>query len=313
LRSLKYLCVCGALLVAGLAGAASPRESVSPRDSVPRETIKAQQAAAAAAESVAPVDWTRRLVGRFKVDGVIHHQEIIDFNQFEDAPPDPENPDDAGSEVRGAYLYLPEASQPVEGKVDCIAFAAGPGLQCVLHVVWPETWRITGKAQLGGVSDLTPAMVLAGFSPTTAATGIRVLLVDKRGLGHPGALLMNGNSAGARPACVNKPGMMGCDQRFTITAKADAKTIFVNLTTNVRFSRSKLDRKRFLEKVPDSPGLQTQGQSNRQPAGGGEGRTEKSTEWVTETLDVAFVLRLDQTAADAADASTAAAPAPASR
>jgi len=293
LRGVALLFTAGALLVAGQAGAGAP-----PRES----SFKVNQAEEAAAPPVAPTDWTRRLLGRFKVDGVIHHQEVIDFSQFDDAPPDPENSADDGIEVSGAYMYLPETSQSVEGKVDCVDFSDGPGLQCVLNVVWPETWRVTGKAQLGGASDLTPAMVLAGFMPATAPEGIKILLVDKRGLGHPGALVLKGNTASASPPCVNMPGLQGCEQRVTVTAKADGAAVYVNLTTNIRFTRSKLDRKLFLYKVPEperSGQVRPPGAPRAQSEATPEWRPEKSSEFVTETLDVAFVLKLEPPAAAA--------------
>jgi hypothetical protein len=269
MREVAYLLALGALLATGQAGAGAP----------PRDAGKPTEAGNQPV-SVESAVWSKRLLGRFKFDGVIHHEEIIDFSRYDDAPPEPDE-----GEVRGASLYVPEWSQPVEGKGDCVDFADGPGLQCVINVIWLEEWRVTGKAQLGGASDLTPAMVLTGLTPSTVPGGIRVLLVDKRGLGHPGALTLKGDAATVKLPCVNLPGVQTCDQRFTVTAKADASTIFVNLNTRVRFLRSKMDRKLFLGETS-------------------EGRMEKQTEWVEEILDVSFALHREPEAAQDQEAKT---------
>lgn len=264
MRGVVHLFVIGALLAAGHAGAATPRGGTASR----AEEAKPVSAAA----PVDPTILTKRLLGRFQLEGVIHHEEIVDFNRLDDAPPNPDVPGNEEGEVRGAYLYLQEWSQPVEGKGDCIDFSDGPGMQCVLNVSWPEMWRNNGKAQLGGVSDMSPAMILAGFTPSTDPAAVRILLVDKRGLAHPGALtLKNAETATASLPCVNLPGSQTCEQRLTISAKASATLVSVTLSTRVRFLRSKLDRKMFLDNIGD--------------------RREKATEWVEELLDVSFTLR----------------------
>jgi hypothetical protein len=213
-------------------------------------------------EVVEPAVWSKRLLGRFIFDGLIYHYECV-------------YPDGGGS-----CTPINEWQQPVEGKGDCIDFADGPGLQCVINMIWPEMWRENGKAQLGGVSDLTPAMTLAGFVTTTAG-GIRVLLVNDRGLAHPGALILKGSTASAKPPCVNLPGMTYCEQKFRVEARPGAKNIFVSLSTETRFIRSKLDRKLYLD-----PG-------------------ERSTESAEERIDVSFALRREPGGQGAATTSAA--------
>lgn len=225
----------------------------------PRDAASASQSADDNTETVEPAVWSKRLLGRFRLEGLIYHDECV-------YP-------DGGT---GTCMSINEWQQPIEGKGDCIDFAEGPGLQCVINVIWPEMWReATGKAQLGGVSDLTPAMVLAGFVTTTAG-GIRVLLVNDKGLAHPGALILRGSTASARPPCVNMPGMSYCEQRFRIEAKPDAKNLYVTLGTETRFIRSKLERKQSLD------------------AG------ERSTEQAEERIEVSFALRPEAGSADAA-------------
>jgi hypothetical protein len=255
------------LPVALLAAAAA---AGGPREPLPTEHVDIPQATAAAD----PAAWIKRLPGRYKFDGSIVHREIIDFEQLNDAPPDANSPDEG--EVRGAYLYLPEWAQPVEGKGDCIDFSEGAGLQCLVNILWSEQWRFTGKAQLGGVSDLAPANILVGLAPSTAPGTMKFLLIDKRGLAHPGSLALSGDSASAKIGCVDMPGVQRCDQLLRLTAKPDG-SIHAELSVTVRFQRSKLDRKRFLEEVPTRSGA--------------PGKTERAQEWVEETLSVSFALR----------------------
>lgn len=250
-------------VVAGAAGAGA-----GPRETGPMAHVVAEPAAGA----TDPAVWLKRLSGRFRFDGSIVHREIIDFEQLNDAPP----ADAEEGEVRGAYLYLPEWAQPIEGKGDCIKFSEGAGLQCLLNIAWPEQWRYTGKAQLGGVSDMTPANILLGLAPAVAPDGVRFLLIDKRGLAHPGSLVVAGDSATAKVACVDMPGVQRCDQLLRVTARPDG-AVHAELSVTVRFQRSKLERKRFLEQVPTRSGA--------------PGKTERPQEWVEESLSVSFALR----------------------
>ena len=160
-------------------------------------------------------EWLPRLPGRYILDGVIHHEEIVDYDPHYDY---------GDGEVMGRFHILNDWSQPIVGKGDCIEFADGaPGLQCVINVSWPDMWNLqTGRASLGAVSDLTPAMVLAGVNP--ADESIRFLLVDKRGLGHPGSLVLKGESAMAKVPCVNLPGVLRCEQMLQITARASCRS-----------------------------------------------------------------------------------------
>jgi hypothetical protein len=214
-----------------------------------------------------PTDmWLQRLPGRYVLDGVIHHVEIADYDPRDDYP---------DGEVMGVSQHLNEWSQPVVGRSDCIEFAEAPGLQCVINILWPEMWdALTGRASLGAVSDMSPAMVLAGINPQDQA--IRFLLVDKRGLGHPGSLVLKGETATAKVSCVNMPGVLRCEQKFTITARVESNLIFVTMSTALRYQRSKLDRKQFLDRI-----------------GGDEGSLEKPREWLDELLEVSFSLRKD--------------------
>jgi hypothetical protein len=216
-----------------------------------------------------PAEWTKRFVGRFRLDGSIHHEsEIIDHGSRDADPRD-----------------LPEEqwTEALQGRSDCIDFTEAAGLQCVLNVFWQQVWGKNLKIQMGGVPDLTPGMLLAGLLPSTAPGKIQILEVDTRGLAHPGAVELRGVTAITRLPCVNMPGTFDCEQKFTITAKPDSKLIFVVLTIRVHAVKAKLDRKIELGYVISTPD---------------EHRLERSTELLEERLTISFTLRREPQAVD---------------
>lgn len=223
--------------------------------------------------------WLQRLPGRYVFNGVIHHVEIADYDPRDDYP---------DGEVMGVSQYLNEWSQPVVGKGDCIQFSEAPGVQCVINLLWPQMWdTLTGRASLGAVSDLSPAMLLGGVNPDDQS--VRFLMVDKRGLGHPGALVLKGNTASAKVECVDLPGVLRCNQKLAIEAREDSDLIFVTLSTQVRYQRSKMDRKQFLDRI-----------------GGDDGPLEKPREWLDELLEVSFSMRREELTSPGARALTVA-------
>jgi hypothetical protein len=155
--------------------------------------------------------WLVRLVGRYRVEGVIR----------------------AG----GA------GTESVKGMADCVAIGAGPGVQCVLNVAWLDLFQIVyppgdpaGVFNVpGGVSFLNPAMALFGIDP--GAAGINYLLVDNAGLAEGGLGSSTGNRATFRTSCVNAPTLFNamippegafyrsCDRIIRIDAKPDAGVV----------------------------------------------------------------------------------------
>lgn len=232
-----------------------------------------------------------RIPGRYLFDGVIHHEELADFDPYQDY---------ADGWVHGTVQRLNEWTQPVSGKGDCIAFAEAPGLQCVINLIWPDMSSVlTGRASLGAVSDLVPAMLVAGVNPADQA--IRFLLVDFRGLGHPGSLVLKGNTASTRVDCVNLPGVQTCKQKLTIEAREDSQHIFVTLSAEVRYRRNKYDRKPWLNypagrdydpsqgPLPFGPPVEIQFVPY-----------ERSSEWLDEILTVTFSMRREEEVAPGA-------------
>lgn len=106
--------------------------------------------------------WLPRLVGRFKVEGVVNTGGV------------------EGGE------------RSATGKVDCIAIGAGSGVQCVLYATWEEAWGQMGEAITAGVPYLGPAATLFGLDPN--ALRIRYMQLDTDGLVTDGAGLLNGNT-----------------------------------------------------------------------------------------------------------------------
>jgi hypothetical protein len=150
--------------------------------------------------------WLRRLVGRFRFEGVIH--------------------------------VLGTEDRSIKGVGDCVSIGAGPGVQCVLNVSWLDIYIVNfGGDNLdspgggvstvpGAVSYLNPAMILFGLDPGKAA--INHLLVDNKGLPEGGLGTNTGNRATFRTRCVNQPGVVGgCERILRIEAAADARILYI--------------------------------------------------------------------------------------
>jgi hypothetical protein len=99
-------------------------------------------------------------------------------------------------------------------------------------------------------------------------------MVDKRGLAHPGSLTLKGDAATANLPCVDIPGALRCEEKLQVSAAVGARSNYVVLSTSVRYQRSKLDRKQFLDHI-----------------GGNNGPLERSREWLDELVDLTFSLR----------------------
>jgi hypothetical protein len=268
-RVLKFAVIAPALLAAGRLGAA-PHEAPPPPVS---ETVVTPEAGT----------WLKRLPGGYVFEGAISHEEVI-YPDIDEVESDSEEL--AKEEALGIDPITHKAnqrwsrknwSQPVQGKGNCIEIGAGAGIQCVISVTWPEMWgslEFSSKANLGTVSFLSPAMILAGVVPDSGA--IRFLFVDSRGMGHPGRTTLSGDAANARPACVNMPGVQSCQMTIKIEAKAEAKSYRAVVSNKVRFLRNKTERK---------------------PA---TSAGESPVEWVDEFLDLSFLLRRDEPGAEPA-------------
>jgi len=196
-------------------------------------------------DAVGPAVWMQRLVGRFRIEGAIHYERYIEpldpgrrgklqeeTLQFDvNGDPDPES-----QKILTLRPKVSDWTRSTTGKGDCINFGSGPGLQCVINVEWEDVWGNAVRAGLGGVSNLKPAMILAGLSPRTGS--IRFLEVDDKGLAHPGQVVLDGNAVILKPPCVNAPGVWKCEIVVRVEARPDAGILFAQITNRLFFQRA---------------------------------------------------------------------------
>lgn len=125
----------------------------------------------------------------------------------------------------------PEDRRTVKGSGYCIGFGLAPGVQCELHVSWPEMRGPDGEEVMGGVSTFTPAMILYGLEPDEI--GIRYLQVDSKGLAEGGTGLVTGDTAAFRTPCADVP--TGCQRVVRITAKSDSQLVDMQIDTELDY------------------------------------------------------------------------------
>jgi hypothetical protein len=94
-------------------------------------------------------------------------------------------------------------------------------VQCEIKVTWPESKGPDGEEIFGGISNLSPAMMLFGFEPDDL--GIRYMLVDSQGVAEGGLGLLTGDTFMAKEPCVGTPG--NCQRIMRIYARPDGKVV----------------------------------------------------------------------------------------
>lgn len=206
--------------------------------------------AAGVYEAALPADmdeWLRRLVGRYRFEGmveVVYAYEDYFEHRCGPLPPDPAEQQSQEPE----FPPVPYCSN-ISGMGDCVAIGSGPGVQCVLSVTWNDMYEMDeeGVFQLpGGVSNLSPSMLLLGVDRTNAS--LNYLLVDQKGLPEGGLGQVLGNRATFRTECVNGPRLLGelrpefipppefggrtpqdCERILRIDARPDAKVLHMTM------------------------------------------------------------------------------------
>lgn len=171
--------------------------------------------------------WLRRLVGRYRFDGMLHAVALGECAQ----PAADSNLED---------LHEPYC-RPIKGSGDCVAVGVGPGVQCVLSVMWVDMYRIVSPTENagggifsipGGVSYLDPSMALFGLDPGKSA--LQYLLVDHKGMPEGDSGFIKGNRATFKTQCVNAPALFNemdisgspiCERIIRIDARPDAKVL----------------------------------------------------------------------------------------
>jgi hypothetical protein len=137
--------------------------------------------------------WMRRLLGQFAYSGYV--------------------------DLHGKGIT--EDMRRVQGIGDCVGFGIAPGVQCEIKVTWPESKGPDGEEIFGGISNLSPAMMLFGFEPDDL--GIRYMLVDSQGVAEGGLGLLTGDTFMAKEPCVGTPG--NCQRIMRIYARPDGKVV----------------------------------------------------------------------------------------
>jgi hypothetical protein len=147
------------------------------------------------------VPWIRRLLGQYRFEGFV----------------------DLGGQGR------PQDLETVRGVGLCVGFGVAPGVQCEFNVRWTPSTGPNGEELLGGVSHVTPAMVLYAVEPDDL--GIRYLQVDSRGLAEGSTGFVIGDTATFRAPCVDMP--QGCWRVTRITAPSEGDVIEMHVDTEV--------------------------------------------------------------------------------
>lgn len=151
------------------------------------------------------VDWLKRLVGQYRYQGYV--------------------------DVRAEGA--PRGRQAVQGVSECIPFGLAPSVQCSINVVWPEVQGEDGAEVPGGVSNLSPAMIMYGLDPDHL--GIHYLQVDSKGFTTSALGYLDGNTLNTTAPCADIPGK--CERVTRIEAQPDGKVIHMQIDINNEYTR----------------------------------------------------------------------------
>jgi hypothetical protein len=94
-----------------------------------------------------------------------------------------------------------------------------------MQVLWRDIRAADGSELPGGVSTLSPAMILYGIDMDRL--GIRYQLVDNQGLANGGLGYLYGDTLYTTTDCVDLPG--NCKRILQVTPKSDGKEVHVDI------------------------------------------------------------------------------------
>jgi uncharacterized membrane protein YgcG len=153
-----------------------------------------------------PDVWLRRLVGRYRFDGMIEVGAC-------------------GILPGAALASMPEQEcTGVKGMGDCVGIGTGPGVQCIINVTWVDLWDKRGEPK--AMSYLDPAMILIGVDPGKSA--LNYMLVSNKGLPYAGSGTISGNRVTFRNAlCASR--FFHCVPTMYFEAKPDANLLFIRI------------------------------------------------------------------------------------
>jgi hypothetical protein len=167
-----------------------------------------------------PFDWLARLVGEFDIDGSVDLQ------------------------AQGR----PEDMRNVSGRADCIGFGVGPGVQCDLRVLWPDTKGPDDEDIPGGISTFNPAVMLLGFEPVMP--GISYILIDNQGNAETAVGEMaTVDTMRSSSKCVAIAG--NCQRFMQITAGPDLESIEMKIVLRIE-SKAAVRFSFVMHRVPGS-------------------------------------------------------------
>lgn len=126
----------------------------------------------------------------------------------------------------------------VSGANRCDAF--GPAVNCTVQVSWQEMHGSDGEDVPGGVSTLTPAMVV--YAADLNYLAIQFLHVDSRGMADSGMGYLTGDTLTTTTDCVDLPG--DCKRIARIEARPDGKLI--RMQTDIEQDGKRLVRYTFV-------------------------------------------------------------------
>ncbi len=166
---------------------ATPRMDVPPPEPLTPEEVQARRAQL----NTDMAAWLPRMVGRFSFDGIVQHYQTLALGATAIKEFSPDKTYAAGTCDESCQASISNVAQ-ARGKADCIAIGTGPGVQCVINVVWPEEWGSLGGAVEAGVSFLGPAAILYGLDPNAAL--VRYLMLNTNGTGEAEAGVLKGDT-----------------------------------------------------------------------------------------------------------------------
>lgn len=166
---------------------ADPRGIGAPPEPQTPEVLEARRV-----QRVADMEaWLPRLVGRFRYEG------IVDLNGTPERSeaswlPDEESDESEVPELDPGNPVDPFKLKRAHGRGDCVAIGNGPGVHCVLDVVWQDKDELAGPVLRGEEPFLSPATRLYGIDAIAGVT--RYLQLDKDGLTEAETGIVKGNT-----------------------------------------------------------------------------------------------------------------------
>lgn len=161
--------------------------------------------------------WLRRMMGRFRIDGVIKS---------------------AGSANTGAAVVPALLSGEVSGVADCDGIGEGAGVNCIFNATWPVIDLNVSRIGMAPspserLNIFRPAMMVLGFNPDTAE--VRALLVTDDSLGHTmaGRLTEDALSARRQTACRVTYPFDPCVQVLRVVAEPESEMVTIVLGSGV--------------------------------------------------------------------------------